>query len=98
MTCGLPLFYSRWIRSPHHHHGQVQDYIVFIFVILLEIEWAAVVTMEEAVEIPRKGENIQSLPEEALSSAGDACRKSIWILESFLLYVTILCIHKVSPF
>jgi hypothetical protein len=54
--------------------------------------------MEVAVEIPRKGENIQSLPEEALSSAGDACRKSIWILESFLLYVTILCIHKVSPF
>ena len=53
---------------------------------LLEIEWAAVVTMEEAVEIPRKGENIQSLPEEALSSAGDACRKSIWILESFWLY------------
>jgi hypothetical protein len=53
---------------------------------LLEIEWAAVVRMEVAVEIPRKGENIQSLPEEALSSAGDACRKSIWILESFWLY------------
>ena len=86
MTCGLPLFYSRWIRYLHPHHGQVQYYIVYIFVMLLEIEWAAVVRMEVAVEIPRKGENIQSLPEEALSSAGDACRKSIWILESFWLY------------